>query len=145
MKLELPVCLTVPRVEINVEIYSWFPFASTHAKIQETESLASPNTIIIIIIIIIKIIIIIIIIIIIVNGCQLTCSLSGWPVTEDQLKEVSLQSGVLETPSDFLHLDFRKACEELIPSPEEVEPKHCMDAFLYLKNNFPPNMQISRN
>ena len=54
MKLELPVCLTVPRVEINVEIYSWFPFASTHAKIQETESLASPNTIMIIIIIIIN-------------------------------------------------------------------------------------------
>ena len=29
MYLELRVCLTVPRVEINVEIYGWFTFAST--------------------------------------------------------------------------------------------------------------------
>lgn len=90
------------------------------AKLQESELLASLNTIITFI----------------VNGCQLTCSLSGWPVTEDRVKEVSLNSGVLEAPSNFLHPDFRKACEDLIPSPEEVEPKHCMDALLYSKNNF---------
>ena len=73
------------------------------------------------------------------------CSLSGWPVTEDQLKEVASHSGVLQTPSDFLHPDFRKACEDLIPFPQEVEPKHCMDAFLYLKNNFPLNMYLGRS
>lgn len=66
-------------------------------------------------------------------------------MTEDQLKEVATHSGVLQTPSDFLHPDFQKACEDLIPCPEEVEPKHCMDAFLYLKNNFPLNMYLGRS
>ena len=65
-------------------------------------------------------------------------------MTEDQLKEVASHSGVLQTSSVFLHPDFWKACEDLIPSPEEVEPKHCMDTFLYLKNNFPLNMYLGR-
>ena len=62
--------------------------------------------------------------------------ISGWHVSEEQLEEVAKYSEVLETGSDFLREDFRAACENLIPFPERVEPGQCMDAFVYLKNNF---------
>ena len=61
---------------------------------------------------------------------------SGWPVTEEQLEDVAKYSEVLETGSDFLEEDFRKSCEDLVSFPERVEPSECMDAFVYLKNNF---------
>ena len=63
-------------------------------------------------------------------------SFSGWPVSEEQLEEVAEYSEVLQSGSDFLEQDFRNACENLIPFPERVEPSECMDAFVYLKNNF---------
>ena len=62
--------------------------------------------------------------------------LSGWHVSEEQLEEVAKYSEVLETGSDFLKEDLRTACENLIPFPERTEPGECMDAFVYLKNNF---------
>ena len=61
---------------------------------------------------------------------------SGWPVTEEQFEDVAKYSEVLETGSDFLEEDVRKACEDIIPFPERVEPTECMDAFVHLKNNF---------
>jgi hypothetical protein len=36
------------------------------------------------------------------------------PLTDDQLKEVALHSGVLEVEEDFLDAEFRKKCEFLI-------------------------------
>ena len=66
-------------------------------------------------------------------------------MTEDQLKEVSIHSGVLETPSDFLHPDFRTACEDLIPSPGEVEPKHCMVAVITKTRNHPQRPKTTQN
>ena len=53
---------------------------------------------------------------------------SGWPVTEEQLEDVAKYSEVLETGSDFLEEDFRKACEDVIPFPERVEATKCMDS-----------------
>ena len=58
------------------------------------------------------------------------------PVTEEQFEDVAKYSEVLETGSDFLEEDVRKACEEIIPFPERVEPTECMEAFVFLKNNF---------
>ena len=60
----------------------------------------------------------------------------GWPVTEEQLQEVSELSGVLEVPSDFLHQDFRRKCESIIPYPHEIEPEDCKDSFIFLKEKF---------
>ena len=62
------------------------------------------------------------------------------PVTDDQLKEVALHSGVLEVEEDFLDAEFRKKCEEIIPYPEKVEPSDCKYAFLYLKEKFRENI-----
>ena len=48
------------------------------------------------------------------------------PVTEEQLEDVAKYSEVLETGSDFLEEEVRKACEEIIPFPERVEPTECV-------------------
>jgi hypothetical protein len=62
------------------------------------------------------------------------------PVTDDQLKEVALHSGVLEVEEDFLDAEFRKKCEEIIPYPQKFEPSDCKCAFLYLKEKFLENI-----
>ena len=41
----------------------------------------------------------------------------GWPVTEGELKEAALHSGVLSVEDDFLDATFRSKCEEIIPYP----------------------------
>lgn len=61
-------------------------------------------------------------------------------VTQDQLKEVALHSGVLEVEEDFLDTEFRSKCEEIIPYPDKVEPSDCKNAFLYLKERFLENV-----
>ena len=38
---------------------------------------------------------------------------TGWPVTEDELKEAALHSGVLSVEDDFLDATFRSKCEEI--------------------------------
>ena len=62
------------------------------------------------------------------------------PVTDDQLKEVALHSGVFEVEEDFLDAEFRKKREEIIPYPEKVESSDCKDAFLHLKEKFLENI-----
>lgn len=42
---------------------------------------------------------------------------SGLPVTEDQLREVALLSGVLDAEQDFIQPEFRSACERILPNP----------------------------
>ena len=59
------------------------------------------------------------------------------PVTEEQLEDVAKYSEVLETGSDFLEEEVRKACEEIIPFPERVEPTECMEAFVFFKKQLP--------
>ena len=60
----------------------------------------------------------------------------GWPVTEEQLKDVAEVSQVLEADQDFLEPEFKSKCEEHIPFPEQVQPEQCADAFIYLKEKF---------
>lgn len=59
----------------------------------------------------------------------------GWPVTEDQLKDVAELSGVLELDDDFIESEYREKCERIIPFPGDVEPDQCADAYVYLKDN----------
>ena len=40
----------------------------------------------------------------------------GWPVAEEQLREVANHAGVLEVEDDFLDARFRRECERLIPN-----------------------------
>ena len=60
----------------------------------------------------------------------------GWPISEEQLQEAVVHSGVLDVRDYFLEPDFRAECERLIPNVDEVEAKDCRQAFLYLKHNF---------
>ena len=64
------------------------------------------------------------------------CHLIGWPVTEVELKEAALHSGVLQVEEDFLEATFRTKCEEIIPYPDQVQPNECKETFLYLKEKF---------
>ncbi len=54
-------------------------------------------------------------------------------MSEEELKQVAIHSGVLEVGTDFLEDEFRAECERVLPFPEKVEPSECRDAFLYLK------------
>ena len=60
----------------------------------------------------------------------------GLPVSEEQLKEVAEQSGVLNAKEDFLDPAFRLECERLIPNIQDIEAKDCRVAYFYLKENF---------
>ena len=55
----------------------------------------------------------------------------GWPVTEEQLREVASHAGVLEVEDNFLDARFRRECEHLIPNTEKIEPEDCVAAFLF--------------
>lgn len=46
----------------------------------------------------------------------------GLPVTEEQLKEVATESGVLSIPDDFLTLEFREECEHIIHDNDTINP-----------------------
>ena len=61
---------------------------------------------------------------------------SGWRVTDEQLEEVAIASGVLSVGDDHLDEDFRQKCSQIIANPLEVKPDECIDAFLYLKDRF---------
>ena len=65
-------------------------------------------------------------------------TITGLPVTEEQLKEVAQHSGVLEIDDDFLEPEFRTKCCRIIPMPVEqhVEPAECAEAYKYLKRKF---------
>lgn len=57
----------------------------------------------------------------------------GWDISEGQLEEVANESGVLSVNDDFLEPEFRQACEEVIPTPADVDCKDVQNAFIYLK------------
>ena len=48
------------------------------------------------------------------------CCFTGLPLTEAELHEAAIQSGVLDTDDAFLDDLFRKECERIIPHPEEL-------------------------
>ena len=60
----------------------------------------------------------------------------GFTLTEEQLEEAAVTSGVLEYNNDFLEPAFRRDCVCIIPNPEEIEPKNCAAAYMYLKSVF---------
>lgn len=62
--------------------------------------------------------------------------LLGLPVTEEQLQEVAIESGVLSIPDDFLTLEFREECEQIIPDNDTIKPDEWKGAYVYLKQNF---------
>ena len=57
-------------------------------------------------------------------------------VTEEQLIKVAEYSEVLKTPNDFLKLDFRERCINIILYPERIENDKWYDAYAYLKEEF---------
>jgi hypothetical protein len=60
----------------------------------------------------------------------------GLPVTEDQLAEVAINSGVLDIAEDYLEPEFRAKCKQIIPDPSDVEPRDSAEAYKYLKEQF---------
>ena len=61
--------------------------------------------------------------------------ITGSQVTEHELEEVAIQSGVLAVADDFLSPEFRAECTRVVIS-ENIKPKDCKNAFIYLKQNF---------
>ena len=60
----------------------------------------------------------------------------GLPVTEDDLKSVTLISGVLTAADDYLKPDFRLKCDHLCNNPDVEKSKDYVKAYLtYLKDN----------
>ena len=64
---------------------------------------------------------------------------SGLHVTEEQLREVTELSNVLDNTDDYLDPEFRQECERHIPNTDVIEPSQAANAFLYLKANFDIN------
>lgn len=65
-------------------------------------------------------------------------TVTGFPVTEEQLKEVAQHSGVLEIDDDFTESEFRTKCGRIILMPVEhhVDPAECTEAYKNLKRKF---------
>ena len=47
--------------------------------------------------------------------------------------EATTQSELLNYEKKYILNDVKVRCEELIPNPVDVQPKDCVDAFLYLE------------
>jgi hypothetical protein len=62
-------------------------------------------------------------------------SILGWAISEAQPEEVANESGVLIVNDDFLEPQFRRACEDVIPTPAGVDSRDVQNAFIYLKEN----------
>ena len=58
----------------------------------------------------------------------------AWPVTDEHLKDAALQSQLLDYEEIYSPQEIKTICEELIPNPLDADPKHYIDAFLYLKD-----------
>lgn len=67
----------------------------------------------------------------------------GFPVTEEQLRDVAQHSGVLEIDDDYIESEFRAKCARIIPMPVEchVEPAECAEAYKYLKRKYSQAVQ----
>lgn len=59
----------------------------------------------------------------------------GLQVTDDQLQEAAVQSGILTVDDDFLTPEFRAECQRIIDT-DLLKPADCKEAFLFLKRNF---------
>eukprot|EP00794_Sanderia_malayensis_P000706 gene706-9204_t len=61
---------------------------------------------------------------------------TGWPITDDELKEVAELSGVLEHEDQYLPVDIENQFKQIIADPKGIKPKDCVDAYLYLKHEY---------
>lgn len=64
----------------------------------------------------------------------------GINLTEADLREVAELSGVLDGTDDYLHPNFLRECERIIPNTDDIVPAQAANAFLYLKANFNVNV-----
>ena len=55
-------------------------------------------------------------------------------MTDNQLHEAAVQSGVLELDDDFLDVETRQKWEEVV-SDDEVTPQNFIEKFIELKQN----------
>eukprot|EP00112_Aurelia_sp_Birch-Aquarium-sp1_P008488 Seg1936.6 transcript_id=Seg1936.6/GoldUCD/mRNA.D3Y31 product="hypothetical protein" protein_id=Seg1936.6/GoldUCD/D3Y31 len=60
----------------------------------------------------------------------------GYQVTENMLRKVAEVSRVLEVDDDYIDVNFREQCKQIIEKPEEIESKNCVNAFIYLKETY---------
>ncbi|KAK6173659.1 hypothetical protein SNE40_017071 [Patella caerulea] len=60
----------------------------------------------------------------------------GWIVNDDQLDEIFNHAKLDNVADDFLEADFRAKCEAIIPATENISPEDCVEAYIYIKQNF---------
>ena len=74
---------------------------------------------------------------------HISLTVTGFPVTEEQLRDVAQHSGVLEIDDDYIESEFRAKCARIIPMPVEchVEPAECAEAYKYLKRKYSQAVQ----
>ena len=58
---------------------------------------------------------------------------SGIDVTEADLKNVALLSGILNTEGYFIMDTLREKCSTIVPHPEDLKPEEYVEAYLRLK------------
>ena len=56
-------------------------------------------------------------------------------MTDEQLEEVAVESGVLDVPGDYLATEFREECERIV-DVKHLQPSDCKEAFLFFKRTF---------
>ena len=56
-------------------------------------------------------------------------------MTDDQLEEVAIESGVLNVPDDYPTAEFREECER-IADVKHLQPSDFKEVFLFLKQHF---------
>ncbi len=49
------------------------------------------------------------------------------------LRKVAEVSGVLDVDDDYIDVNFREQCKQIIEKPEEIDSKDWVNAFIYLK------------
>ena len=60
----------------------------------------------------------------------------GFDINQNQLEEVTEESGILEINDDYVLQQFRQNYERIIPYPESVENAEWYDSFIYLETEF---------
>ena len=67
----------------------------------------------------------------------------GHVITEEQLREVTEFSGVLDNTDDFLDDTFRQECQRHILDTDDIKPAQASNAYLFLRDNFDVNKLMS--
>ena len=57
-------------------------------------------------------------------------------MNETMLRNVAEVSSVLDVDDDYIDVNFREQCKQIIEKPEEIVSKDCVNAFIYLKETY---------